>query len=505
MTLDPQQLEFLLYLVGALAIGFLFGFILSRTLDKEKYTPEIESLMDIIDTKDSEIEVASAKHGQLKQHMAVQSSELDSYKQQLIDMQRALTDQKKSIASFADEKSKYEEIIKQNEAQNGAYQARIEELVLSNESVSKMLEEQKEGAGALKEKLVESQEALGKNVKINHEFAMQLENFEKEIKTLQAQKEGLISKIESLETSIGEKEQQIAVLEQQAEEATNASQKNQELLKRVDTITMAFEENKNKLNELTAKQAVTTQLESENESLQQRLHETKELLREKESLLENMKEEESQKIEATSVKLQTLQSEIEVLNQALNAKEEALGAANLEIEHIKNSQASNGIEENASIEAMERDENHENSRWGFVDFGLVKKAKDKLSSFGDKNNTPVVEKDSMTTAKLKLYKEDVLKHYGSLDNNLLEAVVKGLGPSIFNPNSELVACSKSDELLSVRTQFLRNKLALTQSDEVLDSAIAEVCQMMKGTNRKYRATFYYILVKKFQKEGLYLS
>lgn len=88
------------------------------------------------------------------------------------------------------------------------------------------------------------------------------------------------------------------------------------------------------------------------------------------------------------------------------------------------------------------------------------------------------------------------------DESLLTAVAKGLGPSIYNQDSSLVAASDPEELERVKTNFLIGKLGLTDSPE-LEAAIAETVATLKGINRKLRVVFYYLLVKKFGKEAIY--
>jgi len=89
-----------------------------------------------------------------------------------------------------------------------------------------------------------------------------------------------------------------------------------------------------------------------------------------------------------------------------------------------------------------------------------------------------------------------------LDENLMTAVAKGLGPSIYNQDSSLVACSDQEELDRVKTNFLIGKLGLADGPD-LDAALAGVCSQMSGANRKQRVVFYSLLVKHFGKEGMY--
>lgn len=91
-----------------------------------------------------------------------------------------------------------------------------------------------------------------------------------------------------------------------------------------------------------------------------------------------------------------------------------------------------------------------------------------------------------------------------LSEELITKVTVGLGPSIYNKDSETVACSNSSEAATVRENFLKKKLGLTQPDDELDAAIQNVCEMMGTSNKqKYRALFYALLAKNFGKVSIY--
>jgi hypothetical protein len=106
---------------------------------------------------------------------------------------------------------------------------------------------------------------------------------------------------------------------------------------------------------------------------------------------------------------------------------------------------------------------------------------------------------------LDLYKSDLGEKLGikEIDNDLLVAVAKGLGPSIYNADSSLVSSSDKEELNRVKERFLIGKLGLADGPE-LDAAIAEVVEQFGSSNRsKHRAIFYYLLTKKFAKQSIY--
>ncbi|WP_309496716.1 DUF2853 family protein [Sulfurovum sp.] len=136
-------------------------------------------------------------------------------------------------------------------------------------------------------------------------------------------------------------------------------------------------------------------------------------------------------------------------------------------------------------------------------------------SVAKKPATPKKEEETKTTAKkpaapkgtkraekIALYIKDIKKHYGEVDEDFVTIIVKNLGPSIYKKDAELVSCSDPKELDTVRKNFLMKKLGIDASQSVLDTAIADVCQELKSTRTKYRATFYYALAKKFKKESV---
>ena len=102
------------------------------------------------------------------------------------------------------------------------------------------------------------------------------------------------------------------------------------------------------------------------------------------------------------------------------------------------------------------------------------------------------------------YASDIKEKLGQTpDMDLLTKVTIGCGPSIYNADSETVAASDKAELERVKTNFLIKKLGLTDSP-ALDEAIAAVVELYgKSERNKYRAVFYYLLVKHFGKEAVY--
>ncbi|MEM6319856.1 MAG: DUF2853 family protein [Bacteroidota bacterium] len=107
-------------------------------------------------------------------------------------------------------------------------------------------------------------------------------------------------------------------------------------------------------------------------------------------------------------------------------------------------------------------------------------------------------------AALDLYTKELKDKAGvTADADLLKAVTKACGPAIYNEDSSRVSISDKEELARVRKNFLIKKLGLADGP-ALDTAIAEVGEQLGKSNRnKFRAMFYYLLVKKFGKESVF--
>ena len=100
--------------------------------------------------------------------------------------------------------------------------------------------------------------------------------------------------------------------------------------------------------------------------------------------------------------------------------------------------------------------------------------------------------------------EEAKKLNLTISDDLISKVAIGLGPVLYNKGTSIVACGQPSELETVKNNFLKKKLELTNDDTELDSAIKEVCEQMGSSNRtKYRVLFYALLTMKFNKESIY--
>ncbi|MGA0540605.1 DUF2853 family protein [Neotabrizicola sp. VNH66] len=89
------------------------------------------------------------------------------------------------------------------------------------------------------------------------------------------------------------------------------------------------------------------------------------------------------------------------------------------------------------------------------------------------------------------------------DMALLTKVTIGCGPAIYDNDAQTVAASDKEELERIKTNFLIKKLGLADSPALMEGINAAVETYGKSERNKYRAVFYYLLVKHFGKEAVY--
>lgn len=94
---------------------------------------------------------------------------------------------------------------------------------------------------------------------------------------------------------------------------------------------------------------------------------------------------------------------------------------------------------------------------------------------------------------------DIKKYAPEADDAVIAKLLATYRLVLSDRDSAYVATADADEVASVRKNFLKGKLGLTQDDATLDAAIAEVAAVMKADHTKSRATVYYLLADKFGK------
>lgn len=102
------------------------------------------------------------------------------------------------------------------------------------------------------------------------------------------------------------------------------------------------------------------------------------------------------------------------------------------------------------------------------------------------------------------YADDLQKKCGvKPDMKLLTAITVGCGPSIYNLDACTVSAGDPKELDRVKKNFLIKKLGLADSPKLDEGIQAVVEQYGRANRHKYRAVFYYLLVKQFRKGSVY--
>ncbi len=99
-------------------------------------------------------------------------------------------------------------------------------------------------------------------------------------------------------------------------------------------------------------------------------------------------------------------------------------------------------------------------------------------------------------ADIQEYKTALAK-YTAVNEAALQGLAKTYALVLSKQDSRHVSCTDAAEKATVRENFLKKKLGLTQGDAALDAAIEEVCMKMKEDRMKSRLVFYYLLAEKY--------
>lgn len=92
---------------------------------------------------------------------------------------------------------------------------------------------------------------------------------------------------------------------------------------------------------------------------------------------------------------------------------------------------------------------------------------------------------------------DVRKYADNVDEKVVDTIVKYCGIALQSRDGQLVAMSDKKERETVRENYLKKKLSLTNSDAELDEAVLAVGEQMKADRTKNRVTVYYLLAERF--------
>ena len=94
---------------------------------------------------------------------------------------------------------------------------------------------------------------------------------------------------------------------------------------------------------------------------------------------------------------------------------------------------------------------------------------------------------------------DVKKYVSNPNATAIAGIVRYCGIALQKRDSSLVSFNDREEMDRVRSNFLKKKLGLTNSDAELDAAIKAVSEKMKSDHTKNRVTVYYLLAEHFGK------
>lgn len=94
---------------------------------------------------------------------------------------------------------------------------------------------------------------------------------------------------------------------------------------------------------------------------------------------------------------------------------------------------------------------------------------------------------------------DVKKYISDPNATAIAGIVRYCGIALQKRDSSLVSFNDREEMDRVRSNFLKKKLGLTNSDAELDAAIKAVSEKMRSDHTKNRVTVYYLLAEHFGK------
>ncbi|MDZ4141537.1 MAG: DUF2853 family protein [Methylotenera sp.] len=108
-------------------------------------------------------------------------------------------------------------------------------------------------------------------------------------------------------------------------------------------------------------------------------------------------------------------------------------------------------------------------------------------------------------ADIQEQKDILAKYTTSINDAALAGMARTYALVMSKPDARHVACGDASEKDTVRENFLKKKLGLTNSDAELNAAIDAVCLTMKDDRFKSRLVFYYLLAAKYNLLGIFVK
>lgn len=105
---------------------------------------------------------------------------------------------------------------------------------------------------------------------------------------------------------------------------------------------------------------------------------------------------------------------------------------------------------------------------------------------------------------IEKYADDLRNKCGmEPDMDLLTKVTIGCGPAIYSSDASTLAGSDTEELNTVKENFLMKKLGLPDDEHLMGGIQKAITTYGRSDSHKYRAVVYYLLTKHFGKEAVY--
>lgn len=105
---------------------------------------------------------------------------------------------------------------------------------------------------------------------------------------------------------------------------------------------------------------------------------------------------------------------------------------------------------------------------------------------------------------IDMYKKELSKLKVKVDDVLLKAVVKSLGPAVYRDDASKFSAADAAELERVKQNFMVRRLGLPNTaklDVMLNKAID---RMGRSNKNKYRAVLYYIITQDSKRQAALL-
>lgn len=102
------------------------------------------------------------------------------------------------------------------------------------------------------------------------------------------------------------------------------------------------------------------------------------------------------------------------------------------------------------------------------------------------------------------YKKELSKLKVKVDDVLLKAVVKSLGPAVYRDDASKISAADADELERVKQNFMVRRLGLADGPKLETMLNKAIDQMGPSKTSKHRAVLYYIITRDSKREAALL-